>query len=157
MDHPARKRQRKLADQDRGRFRLAGAFPFAAPPARQRSSARSSALPESRKSDLLDAVFHAGLAAFEAQAPQLANVIKQADGRDTRDCIDASHPKVWRPAADGAPVLDQADRPQNWLIGARRPANLATCRPAPDSPGAINEGPQSAMRSLSAITKDRAS
>ena len=102
-------------------------------------------------------MFHAGLAAFEAQAPQLANVIKQADGRDTRDCIDASHPKVWRPAADGAPVLDQADRPQNWLIGARRPANLATCRPAPDSPGAINEGPQSAMRALSAITKDRAS
>jgi hypothetical protein len=44
-----------------------------------------------------------------------------------------------------------------WLIGARRSANLATCRPAPDSAGAINEGPQSAMRSLSAMTKDRAS
>jgi CBS domain-containing protein len=37
-----------------------------------RSSARSSALPQSRKSDLLDAVVHVGLAAFEAQAPQLA-------------------------------------------------------------------------------------
>ena len=70
MDHPARKRQRKLADQDRGRFHLAGAFAFARSLAW--SSARSSALPESRKSDLLDAVFHAGLAAFEAQAPQLA-------------------------------------------------------------------------------------
>ena len=133
MDHPARKRQRKLADQDRGRFHLAGAFAFAAQPARPgaqrgrlRSRSRESpacwtpcSTPASRRS--------------KPRRLSWRNVIKQADGRDTRDCIDASHPRVWRPAADGAPVLDQADRPQNWLIGARRPANLATCRPAPDS------------------------
>jgi hypothetical protein len=44
IDHPARKRQRKLADQDRGRFHLAGAFAFAAQPARpgaQRGRLRS--------------------------------------------------------------------------------------------------------------------
>ena len=133
MDRPARKHQRKLADQDRGRFHLAGAFAFAAQPARPgaqrgrlRSRSRESpacwtpcSTPASRRS--------------KPRRLSWRNVIKQADGRDTRDCIDASHPRVWHPAADGAPVLDHADRPQNWLIGARRPANLATCRPAPDS------------------------
>ena len=118
MDHPARKRQRKLADQDRGRFHLAGAFAFAAQPARPgaqrgrlRSRSRESpacwtpcSTPASRRS--------------KPRRLSWRNVIKQADGRDTPDWIDASHPRVWRPAADGAPVLDQADRPQNWLIGA---------------------------------------
>jgi hypothetical protein len=43
-----------------------------------------------RKSDLLDAVFHADLAAFKPRRLSWRNAAKQADRRDTRDCIDAS-------------------------------------------------------------------